>query len=433
MKPPIYVFILVTLASFSCKKTEDDMGPVVKPSGLFTYRAVPDGDGTVAFAADSSQQFREFSWDFGDGTTATLSTPKTVHIFKKNTTYQVRLVAKNNVGQVAETKSIAVTNRFARVFEDLPASERDTIRVLYVLTSARPELGYRTIYDNPDKPLYDLHLNRVFTQFLQRSLSGYPTELDRLVFKGIPYVLSPEDTLAFYNNNDPDAFFRSLMNKPQHPLYQKILAKKRQAAAARVVFMMVNPLVVVKVNDRLYSTAFKYNYAGYANYEAGYIAAFDNLGVVTHEMGHSFGLMHETQRDSRYRPLMSAPETQVIGGEPGVYNIYREFQYKGTEYQLGYLRQPNDIYAWVPQYWQSIVYPNSQVIATMTVRDIATTPYYKPGITLATTLTQALVDQYLIKVVPGLTTSLLENAKPNGRQGIDTTQPTYVACPLRQQ
>ncbi|MBD2704831.1 PKD domain-containing protein [Spirosoma sp. BT702] len=426
MRLTFFFLTVIILTLQSCKKTEADVDLVPKGSALFSYQVTPEGDGKVVFMADSSQKVREFIWDFGDGTTASVVTAKTTHIFKKNKLFQVRLVAKNNASQLTDTKTIDVTTRFARTFEDLPASQRDTIRVLYVITSFDKRSGYRDIAENPNQPIYNAYLNQVFIKFLERRIPNHPKELDNLVFKGIPYVLSPEDTLKFYNNGDSDSYSKALFKDPQDALYQKILAKKRQVGASRLFFCMLDP---GKPGLDHYQNTF--DYVGYAPIGGGYVAAF-TIPVIVHEMGHSLGFAHDNERDSRRMPLMNAGTTLVFGNEPAIWSSLRELQYKDYEHQLVKIKllPPLSGEEVVPWYWRPILYPNNTVLDIITLKDRATTPFYGSDSNLVTTLSQALIDQYNIKVSPNICTSITVNAQPqpNGRIGVSSEKLPVAFC-----
>ena len=186
---------------------------------------------------------------------------------------------------------------------------------------------------------------------------------------------------------------------------------------------MLNPIISASFDPNVNGivTKRKYNYAGYAPYEGSYVAAFNNTGVVTHEMGHSFGFAHDNQRDSRYWPLMMGTETQVVNNGNLLWVTERELQIQGFSHQLVRLKSLSPFGGdfVVPQYWQSLLYPNNPVIEKFELKNIATTPYYKSGIDLITTLKQALIEQYNIKLAPDSVKSISEKLiLKNGRIGI---------------
>ena len=77
--------------------------PDQSPTSLFTFsisgmKATFDGSGSSSPAGDVV----EYRWDFGDGTTATTTTPVTSHTYKKSGTHAVTLTVVNSEGTSTE-------------------------------------------------------------------------------------------------------------------------------------------------------------------------------------------------------------------------------------------------------------------------------------------------------------------------------------------
>jgi PKD repeat protein len=408
-------FVLFSILLIACsKQTDIDPALQIKSSGLFTYTIIPEGDGTVTFKADSTQIIKEYLWDFGDRTTPTTTTIGTVsHIFTKNMSFQVKLTAKNSNNQVVDTKGVVVNSRLARTFDDLPANERSTIRILHVLTT-NESLYHKDVTTQLKNAAFKDYTDKVFKDFINRTGLSAPKEFENLSFEHILYMLPPEDTLKFYTGRDPDAYFKQLLVSPKETTYQNILKMKQKVAASRICFLMENPVTSVITTPSSISRTYKYNYAGYAPYEGGYIVAF-NIGVITHEMGHSFGFAHDTQRDSRYWPLMMAPETKVIGAESLLWSDLRELQVNELNHNLLKLKNspPFGGEFVIPEYWK-FLFPNNPILENLTLKGIATTPYYTSGIDLVSTLKKTLIEQYNIKIAPNLYNSITDKPKISG-------------------
>ena len=401
----------------------------VQPS-LFAFQISLEQDGLVVFKADSSQSGAIYRWRFGDSTTQiSTQSPQISHRFTRNATYQVQLTLDRSSRQVSETQPVRVTTRLARTFADLPADKRDTIRLLYVLTDPAFLSAFTTINGNH----YDLHQNRVFVDFLKRAQPNHPLELDKLVFQHIIYPLSSEEMARFQNSGDPEGLRNKLFSDPTDPLAQKLLAIKQAKAATRLVFFMKDPTG---------STGYpKYPYSGYATYEGTYFVCLNaNAELATHELGHSFGLAHDTLRDCQAYPLMVGsptlvgPYTRVQGPCGSDWNQYREFQVKGYVNQLVRLEaQPSRGYQYVvPEYWRE-QFPQDRLVSQFSYVSPATTPYYRPGINLLQTLSDALVMQYNYELAPRLVTRLdYTPALPPGRLATSLAgQPIYCPLPIK--
>ena len=400
MKALNLLFLLVIILLYqSCSKK--DLDPILRANGLFSYRVVREGDGLVTFIADSTQFIKEFVWDFGDGTAQmTTSINKTTHIFTKNDTYQVKVTAKNSSNQISHSETVTVDTRLARMFDDLPASKRDTIRILYILSDE----SFKKSFQNLNDYEYSDYQNKLFINFLKRTETNRPVELDRLVFKHIVYTLSTDEMSRFNAGGDPVAFLGQLLNYPQDPLYKKILDEKKKEAVSRIAFFLKDP-------GRFGYP--KYPFGGYAQYEGGhFVSLVISEHTISHELGHSFGFAHDTLRDCNYFPLMVGGETVSRGGCGSTWNTFPEFQVSGFANNLVLLEaQPGRAYRYaVPEYWRN-KFPNDPVVGSLTLNYITTTPYYRSDTDLSKTLKDALIAQYNIKLAPGSATSIAENPK----------------------
>ena len=413
-----FLYLSIVLLLFhSCHTKELD--PTLKPNELFSYRIVQEGDGLVSFIADSTKLISEFVWDFGDGTAQVITAiSTTTHTFIKNTAYQIKLTAKNKTNQVSDVKTIIIDTRLARVFADLPANERDTINILYVLADKSVENKFQSLngYNYSD------YENSLFINFLNRTIPSHPVEWAGLVFKHVIYTLSEDEMVRFNSGGDPVAFLNQLANSPKDPLFQKILNRKTQEAASRVAFFLKDP--------GPYSRP-KYPYAGFAPYEGAYfVSLVTSQGTISHELAHTFGFAHDTMRDCTYFPLMVGGETATRGGCGSIWNLMPELQVSGFANQLVLLEaQPEKYHYAIPEYWRH-KFPNDPVVGSLTLNYITTTPYYKTDIDLSKTLTDALIAQHNIKRTPGSVTSITENPRKvgPGRLSVEAIKP-LIYCP----
>lgn len=414
-----WAVLLFTFCLFqACGKKPIEAIPT-QPDGLFTYQLVSEGDGLVRFAADTTQALTEFTWDFGDGSgPVTTPTGRTTHLFTKNTGYPVKLTAKTqDQQQLTDLQTVLINTRLARTFADLPGNKRDTIRILSILTHD----SFKARFTDPKDYQYNEYRNQLFIDFMKRTLPNHPKELDGLVFKQIAHALAPEEMARFNQEGDPVAFLNHLLSTPSDPLYQKLITLKGKEAVSRVAFFLKDPTP---------NGISKYGIGGYAYYEGGYFVLFSTLTeTFAHEAGHSFGLAHDTLRDCAYYPLMVGNETKTRGNCASVWNVLPEFQVSGYENHLVVLeQQPYHGYQYaVPDYWRRR-YPADPVVRSFTLTYIATTPYYRPGIDLSKTLTDALLAQYNLQLAPSAATSL-DNylALPSGRLSTSrgSRQPVY--------
>lgn len=411
-------FLLLLIGSLfqACQNKEPNAAPPT--SALFTFQLVAQGDGLVAFSADSSQTPAEFIWDFGDSTAhVTTTSAKTTHQFTKNSTYQVKLTIKYSTPQRTSSQPVTINTRLARAFADLPLHKRDTIRLLYILT----DQSYASLFDSPTSYHYDNYQNQLFINFMKRSDPNRHLELDRLVFKHIIYKLSSEEMNRFNQEGDPVNFMYGLFTNPNDPLTQKLLALKQKEAVSRLVFFLKDP------RPNGYP---KYGFGGFATYEGGYFVLLSQQATTAaHELGHSFGLAHDTLRDCECFPLMIGSGLRTQGTCGSIWNEYPEFQVKGYVNQLVLLEaRPARGYQYaVPDYWRS-QFPQDVVVNNFTYVYPANTPYYRSGISVSQTLTDALITQYNYELAPRLVNSLEGNPKaPSGRLAAND-QPQTIYC-----
>ena len=256
---------------------------------------------------------------------------------------------------------------------------------------------------------------------MKRSQPDHHPELDRLVFKHIIYKLSDEEMNRFNQGGDPVSFMDGLFANANDPLAQKLLALKQKEAVTRLVFFLKDP------GPSGYP---KYSYAGFATYEGGYFVSLSRQATTAaHELGHSFGLTHDTLRDCQCFPLMIGSGLRTQGTCGSDWNDYPEFQVKDYVNQLVLLEaRPARGYRYVvPDYWRA-QFPQDVVVNNFTYTYPATTPYYRPGVSVSQTLVDALITQYNYELSPRLVSSLNGNPRaPSGRMS-STGQPQTIYC-----
>ncbi len=382
-----YLLFIVSGCSPQKLSPDDDL------SLSFTYAIVPESDGLVTFESDPTSY--QLTWNFGDQSAPVHSSEATVsHLYQQNGTYLVTMSYQINGKQFSKEATVIVDNRLARTFEDLPAGERDTLRVLCVVTHE----SYKELFKEPKTYQITPYENQVFIQFLQRTQPDRPKELDRLVFQKIAYVLSPEEMTRFNQSNDPDAFLNLLLSRPEDPLHQKILQKKKYEAVSRVVFYMKDPII---------NGYAKYGIGGYSVYEGGYFVLF-SAGSYVHELGHSLGFDHDNLRDCQYFPIMVGTGTKTSGACNSLWMEKPEFQVAGVTTNLIRLRSPNYYEHAVPAEYRNL-FPDHTELGNLQMTYLSTTPYYREGISLKQTLSDAFIDQFNIRKKPGAVTHLYLN------------------------
>lgn len=197
----------------------------IKTGGLFTYTIVSEGDGKIDFKADSTQIIKEFVWDFGDGSPqVTTKTSSVSHIFTKNTSFQVKLTAKNNAGQVSETKSISINSRFARSIEDVPANELSSLRVLHIICGSKAN---NVEYELKNDPFN--YLNLAYQHFISNHPQARKKEYEQLKFDNYFYYLDKADSSYIYSIKSSftlDNYKNPILNGPQINETEKHILKK---------------------------------------------------------------------------------------------------------------------------------------------------------------------------------------------------------------
>lgn len=381
-----------------CKRKHPE--PVPEPVAGYVYQFDDQGDGLVNFTADSIHGATEYRWRFGENS-GTVSTTKASiqYTFPANGKYKVSLTCMTKSGELTTSQMIEVGNKFARKFEDLPTQARDTIRILCVLTHE----SFVNEFENTQTNQIDTYESQVFVNFLDRTIPDHPTEFSRLVIQKIFFKLPAADMNRFNQGGDPIDFLNSLFNRPSDLLFQQILAQKRATAASKIAFYLKDPAP---------GGISKYGIGGYSVYEGSYFVLLSH-GSYVHELAHSFGLAHDTVRDCGYVPIMNGAETQTTGNCISLWNSRSEFQVKGTVTSMALLRAPNYYEYAVPTKYQS-EFSSDTFLKNFEITHIATTPYYKSGVDMVGTITDALLVQHNIRQNPSLATTLDTNPKmPN--------------------
>lgn len=142
---PYHTLIAVFIASvllFSCKKNKDrpaDVPESPKPTAGFTFTKVsPDDPFTFKFE-NSSKDFKEIRWEFGDDSTSTEVSP--LHTFAITGDYRIRMISKNDQGYWAQ-KEVKIKLRADSILDfdsKLGADQKLTLAVSTPIKVAKTE------------------------------------------------------------------------------------------------------------------------------------------------------------------------------------------------------------------------------------------------------------------------------------------------------
>jgi PKD repeat protein len=102
MKRQLYLFLLLATI-FGCSKTETI--PTPKPTSDFTWKE--SANGTVQFT-NTSKNADSYQWDFGDNI-GKVTSQNPSYTFEFKGSYQVKLVAKNSVGEAEAINTVNIT------------------------------------------------------------------------------------------------------------------------------------------------------------------------------------------------------------------------------------------------------------------------------------------------------------------------------------
>lgn len=122
-------FLMIALFSsffVSCSQDDDFEELTASPQPGFTYEAVEDNPQLVSFI-NTSENAREFLWDFGDGSeTSTQKHP--THLYEEGGTYTVTLIAFNGDLSEEVSQEVTVTGTPATAF-GYEADEEDPLTI----------------------------------------------------------------------------------------------------------------------------------------------------------------------------------------------------------------------------------------------------------------------------------------------------------------
>lgn len=409
------LFIIVTL--LSCKKESTDPIIEIGENGLFSFKVEPEGDGLVTFVADSSQNIKEYIWDFGDGSalSSTIS-HKTSHTFTKNTDFHVKLTAKNKDNHVSETKTIEINTRLARTFANLPVSERNTLNVLHIITG-RSILNFDVQNEMEHLP-FDI-LNFTFQDHIKHHYLVHEKELDNLNFNHHYLKLTKED--SSYISENPKIFNintfegygflrNNFKNENERVIATKILETKKKVAASLLVFWvnstdlgavayakLNSSIAVINLNGR--GTGFLYRINGK---NPNSMRSFYEL---SHELAHCLDIPHDPVSNYTYFLMTDGGNSIDYKNEKQNTNFppLRLFQSKG--YKQNFMRFDNNTF-YDPKFsevWVRSEFSNSAVVNKMhSIGEIAIEGAMTSGNeTFFNSIRQHLIYQHNIKLVPG--------------------------------
>lgn len=96
MKKILILTVVIISALISCKE-EETIEKEIKPEACFSLDAEENKVGSEIILSNCSQNSTHYYWTFGDGESSTQNEPS--HIFKKQGTYEIRLLAGEDKNQ----------------------------------------------------------------------------------------------------------------------------------------------------------------------------------------------------------------------------------------------------------------------------------------------------------------------------------------------
>jgi PKD repeat protein len=415
----LLLFLSFAIICTNCSKKADiDPSLQIKANGLFTYTIVSEGDGKVDFKADSTQNIKEFIWDFGDGSAQITAHQATIsHDFTKNTSFQVKLTAKNNAGQVSDTKAIVINSRLARSIEDVPANELNKIRILHIILGT--EKGFNPEFDIKNDPFN--YINTVFQQFISNHPQPHNAIYNYLTFENYFYKVNSEDSTFIYNNqaklivNSRSNFLidNIPLNETEKVIFNKLLQEKIKTKASLVVFwlpyninaggyaQMYGRYAFIRINNSYWDIAKN----TLNNTQNGSIVFFNGLQILAHELGHNFSMNHDAEMNKGIINIMSGVETKIIAKSDTTLSSLPFFQIKDWTTKHTILSK-FPVQSSLIKYQFTLI-PNIFIIDKLKpiIPNLGENNFPKGlvtsgGTTFFTTLESHLIDQYNIKIAP---------------------------------
>lgn len=100
-------FLMMVVVFISSCKSEDPPAPVPeepKPTAVFSFEQVSDDDPFTYKFTNTSQNFKEVRWEFGDDSSSLEASP--THTFLRTGTFRVKLLSQNSQGYWAQKEEV---------------------------------------------------------------------------------------------------------------------------------------------------------------------------------------------------------------------------------------------------------------------------------------------------------------------------------------